>query len=148
MNALVETKISQETLKDIAERPGEYPIEMIGAALDVIRDMSSQLFEAKKRLEGHIIADMQAENATKMQIIGQDGERKVITLKKGSMGMEAGAESKYAAAGFPLDEIGGYVFKASWTKAKEARKLGGVKQLVIDEIFQEGKPSLTIEGGK
>jgi hypothetical protein len=148
MNALAEVKLSQETLKDIAERPGEYPIEMVGAALDVIRDMSSQLFEAKKRLEGHIIADMQAENATKMQIIGQDGERKVITLKKGKVDMERGAESKYAVAGFPLDEIGEYVFKPSWTKAKEARKLGGEKQLIIDEIFTEGKPSLTIEGAK
>jgi hypothetical protein len=148
MNALAEVKLSQETLKDIAERPGEYPIEMVGAALDVISEMSRQLYEAKTRLSGHILSDMVAENATKMQIVGQDGERKVITLKKGKMDMERGAESKYAAAGFPLDEIGEYVFKPSWTKAKEQRKLGGVKQLVIDEIFTEGKPSLTIEEAK
>jgi hypothetical protein len=64
------------------------------------------------------------------------------------MDMEKGGESKYAAAGFSPDEIGGYVFKPSWSKAKEARKLGGDKQLVIDEIFTEGKPSLTIEEAK
>jgi len=37
------------------------------------------------------------------------------------------------------------VYKPSWSKAKEARKLGGKKQKVIDEIFAEGKKTIKIE---
>jgi hypothetical protein len=146
MNAL--QAISEKDLRDIVDDPGAYEIEAVGAALDVLADMSRQLYDAKKRVEGHVLEYMKRENASKLVIMGQAGQKKIVTLKKGSMDMEKGGESKYAAAGFSPDEIGGYVFKPSWSKAKEARKLGGDKQLVIDEIFTEGKPSLTIEEAK
>ena len=144
MNALQRIQLADVDIQDIVEHPGEYPIELVGATMDVINDMSRQLREAKLRIEGHIVEDMQSENATKIDIIGHDGLAKTITLKKGSIQASRDVEEKYLDAGFPLTDIGEYVFKPSWTKAKESRKYGGKKQMVIDEIFRHGRNGLKI----
>ena len=145
MNALQRIQLADVDIQDIVEHPGDYPIEIVGATMDVLIDMSRQLREAKLRIEGHIIADMQSDGATKVDIIGHDGAAKTITLKKGSQQANKNAEEMYRDAGFPAEEIGEYVFKASWTKAKEALKRGGKKKEVITQIFQQGKDSITIK---
>jgi hypothetical protein len=138
-------KIKGIDIIDIAMRPDMYPDEAKGMALDEIKKVYNQISQFKMMLEGHIINKMKMENASKLVFIGTDGNEKIMKLKKGSMTPDKNAENKYKNAGFEPLEIGEFVFKPSWVKAKEARKFGGEKQTIIDEIFQEGKPSLIIE---
>jgi len=145
MNALQEIRLSDIDMQDIVERPQDYPIELVGACLDVIIEMSRQVRDAKLRIEGHIIADMTAENATKFDIVGHDGVKKVLTIKSGSMQGAKDADMRYREAGFDPSEIGEMVFKPSWSKAKEARKRGGDKQAVIDQIFKAGTSRLEVK---
>jgi len=132
-------------LNDVIERPDAYPEEVLGAAIDVITDMSRQIREAKLRLEMHIIGKMKADNSTKLIFIGNDGNKKLITLKSGPVQCESkDGDMIYKRHGFDPLEIGEYIFKPSWSKAKEARKFGGDKQVVIDDLFKNGKESITI----
>lgn len=129
----------------VFESPADYPVEQVANAYDRLKQVTRIIYETKKRVEGHIISEMKKDNATKMNIIGADGEQKVITLKAGQMKASERADETYAKAGFPVDEIGSYVFKSSWSKAKQARKHGGEKQKVIDKIFKAGEQGLTIK---
>lgn len=138
-------KVNGVNINDVITRPEAYPEEVIGAAVDVIVEMSRQIREAEVRLKGHIIEKMKHDNATKLMFVSNDGGNKMITLKSGSMQCEnKDADMVYKKHGFDPMEIGEYVFKPSWSKAKEARKFGGDKQLVIDELFKNGKQSITI----
>ena len=52
-------------------------------------------------------------------------------------------------SGLAPEQIGEYKFTPfSWGKCKEIRKMGGSLQLVIDELYQEGTPSLTVTDAK
>lgn len=132
-------------LREVINNPANFPDEVQAAAIDLITDWSRQIREAKVRLEGHLTATMKADNATKMVFISVSGEEKTATLGKGKMEACKAADKMYKKYGFPPEEIGEWEFKPSWSKAKEARKFGGDKQLVIDEIFQEGKEKLIIK---
>jgi hypothetical protein len=130
-----------DVVKDI-----DAPDEIILAAVDVLSEMSRKIYEAKTLLQGRIIERMQRDNATKMPFVAQDGITKICTLKPGSMESKMpDADIYYKEQGFDPLEIGAYVYKPSWTKAKEMRKMGGVKQLAIDEIFKAGSPTLKID---
>lgn len=133
------------TLQDVAMNPNAYPAEIRGAYLDVIKAMKSQLREVEQIIEAHLLSEMVHDNATKMVFKSIDGRDMVATRKKGSVQCkEKDADERYKSEGFDPLEIGNYEFKASWTKAKEARKLGGDKQLIIDELFKEQKESIVI----
>ena len=144
MNELTEKR--NETLLDVATDPNAYEIEEVGTALNLVKDLSRQLYEKKTMLEGNIIARMQKDNATKLTTLSVDGRDVVITLKAGSMTADARTvENEYSEGGYDPKEIGEYVFKPSWSKAKEARKTGGRKQEIIDKVFESGKQSLDIK---
>ena len=145
MDALYQVDIAGEQVKKIVEHPDNYPDEMLAVAIDVVNNMARQIREAKLILEAHLVKRMKDENATKMPIIGLQGKEQVATRKKGSFKCDSkDADVIFQNYGFDPTSIGDYVFKPSWTKAKEARKLGGDMQLLIDEFFKEGKESITI----
>ena len=145
-NELLNISIGADTLRAICDNPSAYPEEMISAAIVVVKDMASQIREARTHLEGVLIEKMKTENATKLKFIGVDGRDYTATMKAGSMECDdKSADVTYQNEGFDPLEIGSYVFKPSWSKAKEVRKLGGNKQLLIDEFFKPGKPSVDIK---
>lgn len=124
----------------------ETPDEVVIAAVDVLSEMSRQIYEAKTVLQGRILAKMKMDNATKMSFVGRDGSQKIATLKSGTMECKRDdADEFYKQQGFDPSEIGTYKYVPSWSKAKEARKVGGIKQLAIDELFKPGNTSLKIE---
>lgn len=146
MNDVLNINIGPELLRAICERPTDYPEELLGAALSVVSDMQAQLREARVHVEGVLIERMQKENATKLAFRGMDGRDYKATVKSGAVTCkDKDAAERYADAGFQPEEIGEYIFKPSWTKAKEARKFGGDKQLIIDELFKQGAASLEIK---
>lgn len=135
-----------ENFAGIMERPGDYPEEVVGAALDWITDVSRQVYEIKKRLDGNLVMRMSQENATKMGIVDINGNRKIMTLKPGAIGCKHKTpDLEYERHGFDPAEIGALVYKPIWSLAKEARKVGGDKQLVIDELFQPGNSRIEIK---
>ena len=137
--------LSGLTLNDVINDL-EAPDEVVGAAVDVLNDMSKRLRDAKMVLQGRLIDRMTKENATKFPFVSSTGIQKIATLKAGAMECDRDdADEFYTQNGFDPHEIGKYVFEPSWSKAKEARKMGGTKQLAIDELFKLGKPSLKIE---
>jgi hypothetical protein len=75
-----------------------------------------------------------------------EGNTRTATLSKGKIDCkEKQIADIYKAAGFIELEIGEWVFKPSWSKAKEARKFGGTKAEIIDKYFVEGAPSVKID---
>ena len=140
---IVET-VNGISLRDVINTPAEYNDEVLGAAIETLNEYSRQLREAKVRLEGHLAHSMKQDGATKLIFMSADGSQRKLTLNKGKMEASTDADEIYKKHGFDPLEIGEYKYVASWSKAKEARKLGGEKQLVIDEIFKEGKEKLTI----
>lgn len=146
MNELLNVNIGPAQLRAICENPREYPEELLGAAILVVKDMDAQLREARALVEGVLLEKMRGENASKLQFRGLDGNEYRVTVKSGPMECkDKNAADKFMAAGFPAEEIGEFVFKPSWSKAKEARKFGGEKQLIIDELFKAGAPSIDIK---
>lgn len=130
-------------IMDIVEHADTLPEEVVAAALQYGRDMAASLREINMRLEGNLITRMKAENATKQIFKNAHGEEMVATLRKGSVKCDTkDADIQYKKFGFDPLEIGEYVFKPSWTKAKEAKKFGGEKSLVIDELFKESKDQI------
>lgn len=137
--------LSGINLKDIIADPNT-PDEVCAAAVTVLDDMARQIREAKTLIAGRLTEHMTSENATKLKFRGPNGDDLVVTLKTGATKCEAkDADERYRQYGFDPLEIGSYKFEPSWSKAKEARKLGGDKQLIIDELFKAGKPSIEIK---
>ena len=133
------------SLRDIVADPNT-PDEVCAAAVTVLDDMARQIREAKALIAGRLTAHMESENATKLKFRGPNGDDLVVTLKPGPTKCEAkNADEIYKQHGFDPLEIGTFEFHPLWSKAKEARKLGGEKQLVIDELFKSGKPSIEIK---
>ena len=143
MNEL--THVQGMDLAEVVKNPALFPEETVAAALDFIKRVAGQWYENKMRLENYLINEMEKENASKIIFVTTDGNEAVATLKAGTTKCDVrAADDIYKEQGFDPLEIGEYVFKPSWTKAKEARKFGGEKQLVIDELFKPGRASLTI----
>ena len=142
----IQSVMEVDFMWDVIMNPAEYPDEVLAVAIDGMKDVSRQLYEARVRVENTLIDRMKRENATKLDFLGKGGQRFRLTLKSGSMTCtDKTADEIYRGAGFDPLEIGEYVFKPSWSKAKEARKFGGDKQIIIDDLFKAGNPSLDIK---
>ena len=128
-------------LEFIAKNVRNLPEEVVCAALEYGKTKASQLREINTLLEGVMIEKMKAD---KMIFKNTSGQEMIATLKTGSVKCDAkDPDITYQEQGFDPLEIGEYVFKPSWMKAKEARKLGGQKQIVIDNLFKPGKDTIT-----
>ena len=130
-------------LEFIAKNVRNLPEEVVCAALEYGKTKASQLREINTLLEGVIVEKMKADNATKMIFKNTSGQEMIATLKTGSVKCDSkDPDIIYQEQGFDPLEIGEYIFKPSWSKAKEARKLGGNKQIVIDNLFKPGKDTI------
>jgi len=137
--------LSGINLHDIVNNK-EISDEIIIAAIDRLNDYSKQLRDAKTLLQGRIIERMKYDNATKLPFISSDGLEKIATLSSGKIECNnKNADKLYAEKGFNTLEIGDYIFRPSWSKAKEARKVGGENQKIIDDLFKSGEPHLKID---
>ena len=142
MNEITAIDISS----DIVRQPENYPDEMVAAATLNIKEIINQAYEAKKRLEHHIIKRMEEEQASKLFFNDGSGRELVATLRSGSVECtEKNIDLIFEQIGFQPIEIGDYVFKPSWTKAKEAAKVGGEKKILIEKYFKSGEKKLVID---
>ncbi|HNR88554.1 MAG TPA: hypothetical protein PKM65_09470 [Spirochaetota bacterium] len=133
-----------DDIRDVIACPANYPDEMIATALDYLADVSSHMRELKTRLEGTLVMKMQSGGATKLVFKAINGQEKVATMRSGTPKPSKDAETLYVNSGFDPLEIGKYKFEASWSMAKNARKFGGEKQRVIDQIFKPGDAAIVI----
>lgn len=133
------------TLQDVTMNPDKYEPEVQAAFFDAVKSVQAQLREAQQILEAHLLKTMTDENATKLIFKSMGGQELVATRKKGAVKCDAkNADEIIKAAGHDPLAIGTYEYKPSWTKAKEHRKLGGDIQVIIDDLFKEGKESISI----
>ena len=138
-------KIAGVGIQDIIQKPNDFPEEVVAVSLDAIRRIRSKLYEPQVLLENNLITRMEKDNSTKLLLKDGDNER-VGTLKSGKMECkEKDVDITYKDAGFDPLEIGKYIFKPEWSKAKEARKYGGSKKEIIEKVFKEGKKSIEIK---
>lgn len=142
MNALMlEKKDIEAIMRDIED----LPIEGKSVLLNGIINVRKKLYEYQKLAEGKIIKEMEESGATKSIFIDENGDERTVTLMSGKVECkEKNIDSLYESIGFVPQEIGEYVFKPSWSKAKEARKFGGTKQEFIDKHFVEGSKMIKI----
>ena len=137
------------TLHELGNNPNTYPEEVVAAGLDVIKNMEAQLREYKQNMTANMIARMNNDNATKLKFINTRGEERTLTLKKGSMKLNTDIKDydKYIEkAGFVPEMLGKMIFQPfPWKEMKEIRKQGGELQVLVDELYKEGQPSLTVE---
>lgn len=146
-NALIKIDfgVQGQTLQDVSMNPDKYPVEIVAAYIDAVNMVNQQLREAKIQLEANLLKRMDDDNATKMIFKSIDGRELVATRKKGAVKCDAkDADEIVKAHGFDPLTIGKYEFKPSWSKANEAWKLGGDLQVLIDDLFKEGRESITI----
>ena len=133
------------TLQEVTMNPEKYDPEVQASFFDAVKAVRAQLREAEMILEAHILDNMNKDNATKLIFKGMDGRELVATRKKGADRCGAKeADEIMKKNGFQPGMIGDYKFSPSWSKAKEARKLGGDIQLIIDEMFKESKETIVI----
>ena len=137
------------SINDLLANLNTMPEEVIAAGLDVIKNIETKLKDHKQAMSANLIRRMEHDNATKLPFIGVDGKEKVLTLKKGAMKLNPAIknyEDYISAAGFTPGMLGEYKFTPlGWKDIKEIRKQGGNVQLVCDEMYKEGQPSLVIE---
>ena len=137
------------TLTELGTNPNTYPEEVVAAGLDVIQVMEAQLRFYKQNMTANMIHRMNNDNATKLKFVNTQGEEKTLTLKKGSMKLNKDIKDydKYIEkAGYVPEMLGKMIFQPyPWKEMKEIRKQGGELQVLIDEIYKEGQPSLTVE---
>jgi hypothetical protein len=110
--------------------PDKYPLVDCAKVLDEINYRIESLSKAKKNLKDSIISRMKADNATILPY----GD-KLFRLALGKIVPTKGLEEDWIKAGFELLEVGDFVFKPFWSKAKEVKKLGGKKAELIDQYF-------------
>ena len=133
-------------LLDIAQHPDNYPEEAVCMCLDTLKNIRSKLYEKVVIVEQNLINRMIADGSTKIGFKDVSGETKIGTLKSGTVSCtKKDIDLEYKRYGFQPLEIGEYIFKPSWSKAKEARKYGGLKKEIIDKYFIEGKKGVTIK---
>ena len=137
------------TLAELGNNPNTYPEEVVAAGFDVIKDIEAQLRIYKQNMTANMIHRMNNDNATKLKFINTRGEERTLTLKKGSMKLNTDIKDydKYIEkAGFVPEMLGRMIFQPfPWKEMKEIRKQGGELQVLVDEIYKEGQPSLTVE---
>lgn len=147
MNEL-QTTIDGMSVHEICTSPGNYPDEVVAAAFDALKEIKSLVRDYEVNLSGNMIRRMTEDNATKIPFVNVRGEKKFLTLKKGAMKLNPAIkdyEEYIKQAGLAPEMIGEYKFVPhNWGKCKETRKMGGDLQLVIDEIYIEGPPSITV----
>jgi hypothetical protein len=147
MNEL-QTTIQGMTVHEICVSPDNYPEEVVAAAFDALKEIKSQIREYETSISGNMIRRMREDNATKIPFINVKGEQKYLTLKKGAMKINPdikNIEEYIQKAHLAPEQIGEYKFTPfAWGKCKELRKMGGDLQVVIDDIYIEGTPSLTV----
>ena len=148
MNEL-QTTIQNVTLQEIGTNPNTYPEEVVAAAFETIKQFESVLKEYKQNISANMIARMNKDNATKIIFLDTKGNQRTLTLKKGSMKLNPDIKDydKYIEkAGFIPESLGKMIFQPfPWKDMKEMRKQGGDIQVLIDEIYKEGTPSLTVD---
>lgn len=148
MNEL-QTTIQNVTLQEIGTNPNTYPEEVVAAAFDTIKQFESVLKEYKQNISANMIARMNKDNATKIIFLDTKGNQRTLTLKKGSMKLNPDIKDydKYIEkAGFIPESLGKMIFQPfPWKEMKETHKQGGDIQVLIDEIYKEGTPSLTVD---
>ncbi len=146
----LETKVQGLTLVDIASNPNAVDEEVLGASLEVIQSMSKQLREFKGNIEANLINRMKQSNATKLMFIDAMGNERTATLKAGKVSQNKAIkkdelEGFIKKSDFDPSQLGSYEFVLMpWKEAKEKRKLGDEIQVLIDELFKEGNPTISI----
>lgn len=147
MNEL-QTTIQGMTINEICASPDLYPEEVVAAAFDALNTIKKQIRENEISLSANMIRRMREDNATKIPFVNVRGEKKFLTLKKGAMKLNPAIkdyEEYIKQHGMFPEMIGEYKFVPhAWGKCKETRKMGGDLQLIIDEIYIEGQPSITV----
>ena len=137
------------TLTELGNNPNNFPEEVVAAGFDVIKEVEAQLRIYKQNMTANMIHRMTKDNATKLKFINTKGEERTLTLKKGSMKLNTDIKDydKYIEkAGFVFEMLGRMIFQPlPWKEMKEIRKQGGELQVLVDEIYKEGQPSLTVE---
>lgn len=142
----IQLTIADISIEDIVKHPDNYPDELIGVSIDALKRIKKDIYEAMLILENHLVNKMTEDEATKMMFKDIDGNPQIITIKAGKTECkEKNADLIYKKAGFDPLEIGTFKFKPSWSKAKEARKFGGYKKEIIDQLFVEGKRGLNFK---
>ncbi|PKL19544.1 MAG: hypothetical protein CVV49_00475 [Spirochaetae bacterium HGW-Spirochaetae-5] len=149
MDTLSEIRINNVTLSDLGNNPNTFPEEVICAGLDVIKDIKLKLREIEQNMTANLINRMREDNATKIRFINPRGEERTLTLKNASPKLNGDIKDPEVFirnSGFIPEALGEYKFVPfSWGKIKELRKQGGNIQLVCDELYKAGQPSIEIK---
>jgi len=144
MNEL-EIQMDGFSINEIIKNVDDYPDESVLAAFDFIKKIDSELREKKLYLSKVLIDRMTEDQSTKTQFADVNGEKKIATLKNGVMRCDhKNVDMEYKNAGFDPLEIGEYIFKPVWSKAKNAIKFGGEKKKILEQLFKEGSKSIEI----
>jgi len=130
MNGELEIKKEYTNIQNIALNPDEFSLDVCVDTFSYLDTQIEQLSKLKKNLKDNIISRMKKNNATIIPY--GNGE---IRLVPGKIVPTKGLEEEWSAEGFIALEVGDYVFKPSWSKAKEVKKLGGKKSEIIDKYF-------------
>lgn len=145
----LQTTIQNVTLTELGTNPNTFPEEVVAAGFDLIKELEAKLRFYKQNMTANMIHRMNNDNATKLKFINTRGEERTLTLKKGSMKLNTDIKDydKYIEkAGFVPEMLGKMIFQPfPWKEMKEIRKQGGELQVLVDEIYKEGQPSLTVE---
>ena len=148
MNELT-VQVQGVTLRDMASNPTQYNDETLAAGIEVIKRIEAQTREMKAAISAVLIGKMQEDNATKLLFLDVDGAERTATLKTPpkEINKKIGDVSLFVEQnGFKPEMFGNYEYVPhKWSVIKELRKQGGNVQLVCDELYVDGKPSIDIK---
>lgn len=136
------------TISEIVENIDNYPVEVKVVVYDVLEEMTRRIKEKREYVKEKLILEMRKENQTKELFISSDGKKKILSMREGTPVPVNDAKKTvevWCKHGYLSEDIGEFTFKPSWSKAKEQRKFGGEKQLLIDELFRSISPVITIK---
>jgi len=149
MDIIKQPVFDNVTILDVLNNPNNYPEETICKVIDLVSDMSRSLKEAKENLTGNLIRRMREDNATKRLFYNSLGVQKTATLKTTTPTLNKAIkniEGFIKNAGFEPEQLGEYKFVPhGWSIMKEIRKQGGDIQVLCDELYPEGSPTLEIK---
>jgi len=128
---------------DIIKNPENYPVETVGIVYLKIKKLNSNIYETQKKLEHFIFNNMIADNATKM-ILKENNNNIEFNIVNGKVAFKDGIDVELAMNGFDPNKYGKFEYIPSWTKIKEARKLGGELKEIIDEFIIDCEKKLSI----
>jgi len=149
MDDIAQFTVENVTLESIGNNPNQYPEEVIGAALEVMINMERRIREIKGNMTVNIIARMQKDNATKLLFCNTRGEERTLTIKSPTPKLNANIKNYEAfilKSGFAPEQLGEIKFVPyGWGVMKEKRKQLADIQLLIDELYVAGNPSIEIK---